>query len=166
MRGNRPIIVALLLALVGLVIQSTLFRRFNWLTPDLVVLVVCVSALSLHPSAALLVGFLSGTMVDLSIASSVLGLRSLVYTVVAYLAIRTRSRAESGFLAAGLWMGLLTAASVVLLLVVGITFGQSGELGAHIVPRLLQVPLSNFLIGSLLAMPLTRLLQPRRGVTA
>lgn len=166
MRGSRPILLALLLALLGLVIQATLFRRFNWLTPDLVVLVVCASALTLQPSAALLVGFLAGAMVDLSIASSVLGLRSLVYTVVAYLAVRTRARADSGFLATGIWIGLLTAASVAILLVVGITFGQSGELGSHIVPRLVQVPLSNFLIGSLLAAPLTRLLQPGRGVIA
>ena len=166
MRGSRSVVLALVMALVGLIVQATLFRRFSWLTPDLVVLVVCTSALTLHPTSALLVGFLAGAMVDLSIASSVLGLRALVYTVVAYFAVRTRTRAESGFLAAGIWIALLTAASVVLLLVVGITFGQSGELGSQIVPRLIQVPLSNFLIGSLLAIPLTRLLQTGRGVTA
>ena len=62
--------MALLLALVGLVIQATLFRRFDWLTPDLVVLVVCVSALTLAPIAELLLGFFAGALVDVSIASS------------------------------------------------------------------------------------------------
>jgi cell shape-determining protein MreD len=130
-----------------------------------VVLVVCLAGLSLSSTGALWVGFLAGALVDLSIASSVLGLRALVYTVVAYLAVRTRARAESGVFATGVWIALLTLVSVVLLLVVGITFGQSGELGSRIGSRLVQVPASNFLIGTLLAVPLARLLQRARGVT-
>lgn len=164
MRGIRPVVAALLMALLGLVIQSTLFRRFNWLTPDLVVVVVCMAGFTLSPNAALWVGFGAGALVDLSIASSVLGLRALVYTVVAFLAIRTRGRAESGFLVTGLWIAVLSLISVLLLLVVGITFGQSGELGGQIVERVLQVPISNFVIGALVAVPLGRLLQRSRGV--
>ncbi len=165
MRGVRPAVAALVLAVLGLVIQATVFRRFNWLTPDLVVLVVCLAGLTLSSTGALWVGFLAGALVDLSIASSVLGLRALVYTVVAFLAVRSRSRAESGVVATGVWIALLTLVSVVLLLVVGITFGQSGELGSRIFRRLIQVPASNFLIGTVLAVPLTRLLQRARGVT-
>jgi hypothetical protein len=56
----------------------------------------------------------------------------------------------------------LTLISVVVLLVVGITFGQSGELGNQITRRLLQVPLSNFVVAALLAVPMTRLLQRSR----
>jgi len=163
MRSFRPGLIALLLALVGLVIQATLFRRFDWLTPDLVVLVVCVAALTLIPTIELVLGFLAGVLVDLSIASSVLGLRSFTYTVVAYLAIRSKESAESGFLAVGVWVAVLTLISVVVLLVVGITFGQSSELGTQITRRLLQVPLSNLVFGALLAIPITRLLQRSRG---
>jgi rod shape-determining protein MreD len=162
MRELRPGLIALLLALLGLVIQATLFRRFDWLTPDLVVLVVCVAALTLTATAELLLGFFAGALVDVSIASSVLGLRSFTYTVVAYLAIRSKSSAESGFLAVGVWVAVLTLISVVVLLVVGITFGQSGELGNQITRRLLQVPLSNFVVAALLAVPMTRLLQRSR----
>lgn len=163
MREIRPGLMALLLALVGLVIQATLFRRFDWLTPDLVVLVVCVSALTLAPIAELLLGFFAGALVDVSIASSVLGLRSFTYTVVAFLAIRSRETADSGFLAVGIWVGVLTLISVVVLLVVGITFGQSGELGTQVTRRLIQVPLSNLLGAALLAIPITRVLQKSRG---
>ena len=53
--------------------------------------------------------------------------------------------------------------SVVVLLVVGITFGQSDELGTQVSRRLLQVPLSNLVFGALLAVPVTRLLQKSRG---
>ncbi|MGI8513554.1 MAG: rod shape-determining protein MreD, partial [Acidimicrobiia bacterium] len=108
MRRFRSGLIALLLALIGLVIQSTLFRRFDWLTPDLVVLVVCVAALTLVPTVELMLGFLSGALVDVSIANSVLGLRSFTYTVVAYLAIRSKESAESGFLAVGVWVAVLT----------------------------------------------------------
>ena len=163
MRELRPGLVALILALVGLVIQATLFRRFDWVTPDLVVLVVCLAALTLASTAELLLGFLAGALVDVSLASSVLGLRSLTYTVVAYLAIRSKRSAESGFLAVGVWVGVLTLISVVVLLVVGITFGQSDELGTQVTRRLLQVPVSNLVFGALLAVPVTRLLQKSRG---
>ena len=163
MRDLRPGLTAFLLALVGLVIQSTLFRRFDWFTPDLVVLVVCIAAFTLASTAELLLGFLAGALVDVSIASSVLGLRSFTYTVVAYLAIRSRESAETGFLAVGVWVGVLTLISVVVLLVVGITFGQSNELGTQVNRRLLQVPLSNLVLAALVSVPMTRLLQRSRG---
>ena len=97
MRELRPGLVAFLLALVGLVIQATLFRRFDWVTPDLVVLVVCLAALTLASTAELFLGFLAGALVDVSLASSVLGLRSLTYTVVAYLAIRSKDPQNRAF---------------------------------------------------------------------
>ena len=163
MREFRPGLIAFLLALVGLVIQATLFRRFEWFTPDLVVLVVCVAALTLTATAELLLGFFAGALVDVSIASSVLGLRSLTYTVVAYLAIRSRESAESGFLAVGVWVAVLSLISVVVLLLVGITFGQSGELGSQMARRLVQVPLSNLVLAAVLSVPITRVLQRSRS---
>ena len=163
MRDLRPGLTAFLIALIGLVIQSTLFRRFDWFTPDLVVLVVCIAAFTLASTAELLLGFFAGALVDVSIASSVLGLRSFTYTVVAYLAIRSRESAETGFLAVGVWVGVLTLISVVVLLVVGITFGQSNELGTQVGRRLLQVPLSNLVLAALVSVPMTRLLQRSRG---
>ncbi|MGQ0847509.1 MAG: rod shape-determining protein MreD [Actinomycetota bacterium] len=158
MRGLRPILITLMLAVLGLVIQATLFRRFTWLTPDLVVLVVILAAISLPPAGALVAGFLAGAVVDISVASSVLGLRSLTYTVVAYLAIRTRERTDLGIFAVGLWAGILSLVSVVVLLVVGILFGQSAELGDRMLRRLIQVPVANLVVGLLLAVPITRLL--------
>lgn len=160
MRTPRAVLLTLALAVAALVIQATLFRRFTWLVPDLVVLVVILSVLSLRPEVALVIGFVAGGLVDVSLASTVLGLRALTYTVVAFTAIRTRHRADSGPIAVGAWAGLLTLMSVALFLVVGVLFGQSAELGGHMLRRLIAVPLTNAVCGALLAVPMTRLLQP------
>jgi len=144
---------------LGLVLQATLFRRFTWLVPDLVVLVVILATLSLRAEVALVIGFLAGALVDVSLASSVLGLRALIYTVVAYIALRTRRRADSGPLAVGVWAGFLTLVSVALVVVVGVLFGQSAELGDAMLRRFIEVPITNAVCAALLAIPVTRLLQ-------
>jgi rod shape-determining protein MreD len=159
MRSPRPVLITLGLAVFGLVLQSTLFRRFTWLVPDLVVLVVILATLSLRPEVALVIGFLAGALVDVSLSSSVLGLRALIYTVVAYLALRTRQRADSGPLAVGIWAGFLTLVSVALVVVVGVLFGQSAELGDAMLRRFIEVPITNAVCAALLAVPVTRLLQ-------
>ena len=143
----------------GLILQSTLFRRFTWLVPDLVVLVVILATLSLRAEVALVIGFLAGALVDVSLSSSVLGLRALIYTVVAYLALRTRQRADSGPLAVGIWAGFLTLVSVALVVVVGVLFGQSAELWDAMLRRFIEVPITNAVCAALLAVPVTRLLQ-------
>jgi rod shape-determining protein MreD len=129
------------------------------LVPDLVVLVVILATLSLRAEASLVIGFLAGALVDVSLASSVLGLRALIYTIVAYVALRTRHRAESGRLAVGLWAGFLTLVSVALVIVVGVLFGQSAELGDAMVRRFIEVPITNAVCAALLAVPITRILQ-------
>ena len=159
MRSPRPVLITLGLAVFGLVLQSTLFRRFTWLVPDLVVLVVILATLSLRAEVALVIGFLAGALVDVSLSSSVLGLRALIYTVVAYLALRTRQRADSGPLAVGIWAGFLTLVSVALVVVVGVLFGQSAELGDAMLRRFIEVPITNAVCAALLAVPVTRLLQ-------
>ena len=159
MTSPRPVLITLGLAVTGLVLQATLFRRFTWLVPDLVVLIVILATLSLRAEVAMVIGFLSGALVDVSLASTVLGLRALIYTVVAYLAVRTRRRADSGPLAVGIWAGLLTLVSVVLLVVVGVLFGQSAELGDAMLRRFLEVPITNAVCAALLVGPVTRLLE-------
>ena len=113
-----------------------------------------------------MVGFLAGALVDVSLASSVLGLRALVYTVVAYLAVRTRARADSGAFAIGIWAGFLpwsrwsswwwsVSYSVNRL-----------NWASRMFRRLIQVPVTNCRHrDALLAVPLARLLQRARGVT-
>jgi rod shape-determining protein MreD len=120
---------------------------------------VILATLSLRAEIALVIGFLSGVLFDVSLASSILGLRALVYTVVAYLAVRTRQRADSGPLAVGIWAGVLSLISVALVVVVGVLFGQSAELGDAMLRRFIEVPITNAVSAALLAIPITRLMQ-------
>ena len=63
------------------------------------------------------------------LGASLIGLRAVVYTTVAYIAIRTRERAELGRVTIAVWAGLLTLLGVVLLLLIGTLFGQAALLG-------------------------------------
>ena len=139
----RTFLAVALLILIALVVQSTLFSQTAVFVPDLVMLVVILLALTrLRPELVLGVAFLSGLAVDL-LGSSVLGLRAIVFTIVAFLAIRTRERADLGRVVTGLWAGLLTLAAMVLLVLIGTLFGQTVLLGDGVLELLLLVPLAN-----------------------
>jgi rod shape-determining protein MreD len=138
-----------------------MFRRIQTVAPDLVLLVVIVAALKLAPQAALLLAFVAGLIVDLSVANTVLGLRATTYTSVAYLAIRTSHRTSIGGLAVGAWAGLLTLAARALFLLLGTLFGLSSVIGGQLVRQLVLVPITNAVLGGLLAAPIERALGAR-----
>jgi len=143
------VIVALLIAAV--VIQTTLFGQLRIGSPDLMMLFAILLALTrLRPEFVLGIAFLSGLLVDL-LGSSLLGLRAVVFTVVAYIALRTRERAEIGRFATALWAGILSLVGVLLLVLLGTLFGQTSLLGPDVARRILVVPVANLLLASLLA---------------
>lgn len=163
MRVRTVLIVGVLL-LLALVVQTTLFSQTAVFIPDLVMLVVILLALTrLRPELVLGVAFLSGLVVDL-LGSSVLGLRAIVFTVVGYLALRTRERADLGRIATGLWAGLLTLAGMVLLVLVGTLFGQTVLLGEGVIDLLLLVPLANAVLAWIFGPVVVRLVD--RDATA
>ncbi|HEX6300344.1 MAG TPA: rod shape-determining protein MreD [Acidimicrobiia bacterium] len=137
--------------LAAVVLQTTLFSQTEPFIPDVVMLVVILLCLTrIRPELLLGIGFLSGLAVDL-LGSAVLGLQAIVFTIVAYLAIRTKDRADVGRIVTGLWAGMMTLAGVVLLIVVGTLFGQSVLLGEGVVDRLFLVPLTNFILALIVA---------------
>lgn len=153
------------LLLVALILQTTLIARFRFVTPDLMMLLAVGFALtSIRREAVLVLAFSAGLAVDM-LSSTVLGLRAAVFTIVAYVAIRTAHRVEFGPVAVAVWVGLLTLAAVALFLVVGTVFGQGGVIGTGIGRRLVLVPLANMALSFLVAPMLTRLLNgDRRGL--
>lgn len=160
----RTVVVVSTLMLVAVVLQTTLFSQSQVFVPDLVMLVVILLALTrLRPEVTLGIGFAGGLTVDL-LGASVLGLRAIVFTVVAYGAIRTRDRADLGRVVIGIWAGLLTFAGVVLLLIIGTLFGQTSILGEGVVDLLLLVPLANAILAWIFAPMLVRLID--RDATA
>jgi len=161
MRGRTALVIGLTVVL-AVVIQTTLFGRLRVVTPDLVLLIGILLALTrVRPEAVLGVAFISGLIVDL-LGATLLGLRAVVYTVVAYAAIRTKERAELGRVTIALWAGLLTLGGVVLLILVGTLFGQVSLLGENVVSRMILVPLANLAVAGFLAPTFVRLVDRDR----
>jgi rod shape-determining protein MreD len=147
-----------ILLLVAVVVQTTLFSQTEVFVPDLVMLVVILLSLTrLRSEAVLAIGFLAGLAVDL-LGSSVLGLRAIVFTVVVYLAFRTRERADIGRIITALWAGMLTFGGVVLLLLIGTLFGQTVLLGDGVVDLLILVPLANLVLSWIFAPIVVRMI--------
>jgi rod shape-determining protein MreD len=156
MRGRSAITVVLLFV-VAVVVQTTLFAQIQLVTPDLVLLLVIILCLTkIRPEAVLAIAFTSGLVVDL-LGPSALGLRAVVYTTVAYVGIRTRDRADIGRVAIGIWAGALTLLGVVLLMLIGTLFGQASLLGENALSRLILVPLANLAIAAAVAPLVVRL---------
>lgn len=160
----RSFLVVMTLLLVAVVLQTTLFSQTSLFLPDVVMLIAILLALTrLRPEAVLGLAFLAGLTTDL-LGSAVVGLRAIVFTVVAYLALRTRERADLGRVITALWAGLLTFAGVLLLLVVGTLFGQTVLLGDGVVDLLVLVPIANFVVAWTVAPFVVRLVD--RDTTA
>ncbi|HEU4915439.1 MAG TPA: rod shape-determining protein MreD [Acidimicrobiia bacterium] len=150
MRGRTALIIGLTV-LIAVLVQTTLFGRLQVVTPDLVMLVGILLALTrVRTEAVLAIAFLSGLIMDL-LGASLIGLRAVVYTTVAYIAIRTKERAELGRVTIAIWAGLLTLLGVVLLLLLGTLFGQVALVGEEGVSVMVLVPLANTALAALLA---------------
>lgn len=153
------------LMVVAVVLQTVVLSRFRifGVTPSLVVVVVILMARWLEPRAALLMGFTSGLVLDL-LGSSTLGLRALVFTVVAFAAIRFTGDAPLRSLG-GVWA--LSLLAEVLLFVLGTLAGQGSLLQAEVLTRALVVPLLNLGLAAIVFPILGRVLAPtERGVLA
>jgi rod shape-determining protein MreD len=161
----RQIVLAVLVLLLAVVVQTTLFSRFEFVTPDLVLLLsILFAATSMRNEAVLVMSFAGGLVVDL-LGSTVLGLRAAVFTLAGYLAIRTVDRADLGPVAVAIWAGLITLVGVVLFLLIGTLFGQGGLIGTGLGRRIVLVPLANMVFTFPIAPALTRLLAVNpRGV--
>lgn len=156
MRLPRVLIVAMIV-IGAVVVQTTLFGQVRIISPDLVMLTVILLALTSIRSEFVLAGaFLAGLLVDL-LGSSLLGLRAVVFTVVAYAALRTRERAEIGRYAMALWAGALSLLGVLLLVLIGTLFGQSSLLGPDVATRIMVVPIANLILAALFAPLFVRL---------
>ncbi len=156
--------LSLLLILGAVLVQTTLFAvgavRPLRVAPDLVMVVVIVSSRWLDSDAALLVGFTGGVLADL-LSSSLLGWRALTFTLVAYMAVRARSRLDLGLVSGALAVLILSLAGVVLLGVVGTLFGQATLTEPDALRRIMLVPVYNFLLAFLVQPIVARAMRGR-----
>ncbi len=163
MRFPKGLAIATIL-LVSVVIQTTLFGRIRPFSPDLTMLVVILLALTrIRAELVLLVAFSAGLIVDL-LGSSLVGLRAVVFTVIAYVAVRSRSYAEVGRYAAAIWAALLTFLGIALIVLIGTLFGEMNLVGPDIGQRLILVPLANLILAALFSPLFVRLIDRDAGI--
>lgn len=144
----RTGVTVFLMVLIAVVVQTTLINQLQFVIPDLVMLLVILLALTrIRPEAVLGFAFFAGLLLDL-LGTSLLGLRAIVLTAVAFAAIRTRERAEIGRVGVALWTGLLTFAGIVILALVGTLFGEGTLLGSNVVSRMFLIPIANTILAA------------------
>jgi rod shape-determining protein MreD len=162
----RRTLLIILGMLGALVVQTTLFGRvrIGGIAPDVVILAVVFFSLRARAETAMLAAFSIGFLFDAVASTSALGLRAIAYTTVAFVAVRSRDRADLGPLAVAVWAGLMTLIGVSAVFMVGTLFGQVAMGFGQVGRRLLLVPLFNAGIAVLLSPLTSRLLDGRRGV--
>lgn len=159
----RRLLAPVGLLLVAIVLQTTLFGRFDFVTPDLVLLLVILMATTdLRREGVLVFGFTGGLLVDL-LSSNVVGLRAAVFTVVAYIGIRTVDRVDLGPVAVAIWVAALTLVGVVFFLILGTLFGQGGLIATGLGRRVIFVPVTNLVLSFLVAPLVQRLTGSKIG---
>lgn len=139
--SGRRILVGLALVGLAIVLQTTLVVRLSiyGVVADLVMLTVIATARRLDPEPSVLLGFTAGIVIDL-LGTAPLGLRALVYTIVAYTTVRTRDRFEAAIPTLGLGVYGIALLGTVLLAVVGTLFGEGTLQDPSVVRQLLLGP--------------------------
>jgi rod shape-determining protein MreD len=125
--NGRRVAVALAFVVAAVVLQGALFGEGRihpfGASPSLVTLVVIGAVRHLEPEPAMLVGFTGGLLTDL-LGGSALGLWAMTLTVVAYVTLRVRDRADDGPLVIAVGVFVLTLMGHALFALTGTLFGQ------------------------------------------
>lgn len=131
------------LVTVAVILQTTLFTRLDDLgiVADIVMVMILVSARWLDPEPALLLGFTGGIIYDLN-GTTPIGLRALVFTVIAYAAVRVAANTDS-HISGAVVVTILSFAGVVLFTMVGTLFGQGSLRGINVLQTFVLLPVFN-----------------------
>ena len=125
--NSRSVAFSLGLVVVAVLIQTTLFGdgaiQPLGASPLLVLVTIMACVRYLEPEPALLLGFTGGLLLDL-LGGSPVGLWAMVMTVVAYLTLRLRARADDGALVVAIGVMGMAALGQVLFLMASTLFGQ------------------------------------------
>ncbi len=158
----RTILVSLIMMGLGIVLQTTLFSRLEQfaIIPDVVLLVVILAARWLDPDPALLLGFTAGIALDL-LGTTPMGLRALVFVLVAYVAVRYTDRTESNPLNSALIVAALSLLGAVLFAVFGTLFSLGSLSEVNVLRTIILVPIYNGVLAVLVAPVMRQLAVPR-----
>jgi len=162
---GRQVAVALALVVAAVALQGALFGEGRihpfGASPNLVVLLVVASVRYLDPEPAMLLGFTAGLLADL-LGGSALGLWSMSLTVIAYVTLRVRHRADDGPLVIGFGVFVLTFLAHGLFAFAGTLFGQRTLVNADVVHLMLLPALYSTILGAVVVPLVTIAMRGRR----
>lgn len=121
----RHIVVALLLVIAAVALQTTLFAEVTFfdVAPQLVIVILIAVSRWMEPEPAVLLGFTAGFGLDL-LGGSPLGMWAFVLTTVAYLTVRLADRTSDSPLIIAASVFGVTLGAHVLFALLGTLFGQ------------------------------------------
>ena len=164
---TRDVGISLVLVVLAVVAQTAVFGdgRINpfGASPAVVLVVVLACVRYLDPEPALLLGFTAGMLLDL-LGGAPLGLWAMSYTVVVYVALRFRSRADDGPVVVGLGVLLLTLLANALFVVIGTLFGERFFTSTAVIRNTIIPALYNVLVAAVVFPLVTRLIGRRQPV--
>ena len=162
---GRQVAVALLLVVLAVVLQGSLFGEGRihpfGASPNIIVLVVIATVRYLEPEPAMLVGFTGGLLADL-LGGSPLGLWAMALTVVAYVTLRVRDRADDGPVVIGVGLFTLTVLGHGLFALAGTLFGQQTLANSDVTHLMLLPALYTTILGAAVLPLVTLAVRGRR----
>jgi rod shape-determining protein MreD len=130
-------------------------------SPAVVLVVVLACVRYLEPEPALLLGFTGGMLLDL-LGGAPLGLWAMSYTVVVYIALRFKSRADDGPIVVGLGVFLLTLVAQALFVIIGTLFGERFFTSTAVIKNTIVPAAYNVIVTAVVFPIVTRLIGTRR----
>ncbi len=162
---SRAVAISLLLVFIAVVAQTAVFGdgRINpfGASPAVVLVVVLACARYIDPEPALLLGFTGGMLLDL-LGGAPLGLWAMSYTVVVYIALRFRNRADDGPVIVGLGVFSLTLIAHALFVIIGTLFGERFFTSTAVIKNTLLPAAYNVLVAAVVFPIVTRMIGTRQ----
>jgi rod shape-determining protein MreD len=158
---GRQIAITLALVVVAVIMQTTVFgdgriQPFGS-APNIVTLVVIATVRYLDPEPGILIGFTAGLLLDL-LGGSPLGLWAMSLTVIAFITLRVRRRADEGWPIVAIGIFSLTLLGQVLFAVGGTLFGQRTLNNPSVVQTMMLPSVYNTLLAALVLPGVTKLM--------
>ncbi len=162
---SRAVGISLLLVVLAVVAQTAVFGdgRINpfGASPAVVIVIVLACIRYVDPEPALLLGFTAGMLLDL-LGGAPLGLWAMAYTVVVYVGLRVRNRADDGPLVVGTGIVLLTLLAHALFLIIGTLFGERFFTSTAVIKDTLLPAAYNLAVAAVVFPLVTRLIGSRQ----
>jgi len=165
--SGRNIGISIALVVLGVVMQTAMFGegRINpfGVAPAVVVVIVLACVRYVDAEPALLLGFTGGMLLDL-LGAAPLGLWAIAYTVMVYIALRFKERADDGAVVIAVGVVGFTLLANALFLILGTLFGERLFTSTDFIKNMVVPAFYNLAIAAVVFPIVERLIGARRRV--